>query len=239
MIGERNSVLIWGGGQHGRVVAEIARALGYFVVGYADADPEKLDTVDAAGARVLMLEAELLACLLGAARLSVNIDLIMPAVGDNRVRLHHALALGRWLPPPMIHPRAYVSPSAIVEPGTMVGPMAVVNTAARVGRGVIVNSGAVVGHDTFVADGAHIGAHVVLAGAVQVGECALVGSGADVIPGVRIGADVVVGAGAVVLRDVPDCSTVAGVPARPIESRNRETVESDLPVTAASVRLRA
>jgi acetyltransferase EpsM len=43
---------------------------------------------------------------------------------------------------------------------------------------------------------------------------AFLGAGAVVVPGVRIGADAVVAAGAVVLHDVPAGTTVLGVPAR-------------------------
>jgi len=43
-----------------------------------------------------------------------------------------------------------------------------------------------------------------------------VGSGAIILPGTRVGRGAVVAAGAVVSRDVPALSVVAGVPARPI-----------------------
>lgn len=42
-----------------------------------------------------------------------------------------------------------------------------------------------------------------------------VGTGARVLPGVRIGRGAIVGAGAVVTHDVPPMTTVVGVPARP------------------------
>ena len=47
-----------------------------------------------------------------------------------------------------------------------------------------------------------------------VGDGALVGIGASVTPGRTIGAWAVVGAGAAVVSDVEEATTVAGVPAR-------------------------
>ena len=48
---------------------------------------------------------------------------------------------------------------------------------------------------------------------------ASIGAGAVILPGITIGREAVVGAGAVVTRDVPDRTVVAGVPARPIGTR--------------------
>ena len=52
-------------------------------------------------------------------------------------------------------------------------------------------------------------------GECRVGDGAFFGTGAIVTPGLRVGADAKVGAGAVVLEDVPEGATVVGVPARP------------------------
>jgi acetyltransferase-like isoleucine patch superfamily enzyme len=55
-----------------------------------------------------------------------------------------------------------------------------------------------------------------LAGAIIVEDYATIGSGAVILPRIRIGAGAFVGAGAVVTKDVPPGATVIGVPARKI-----------------------
>ena len=63
-------------------------------------------------------------------------------------------------------------------------------------------------------------------GDVVVGERAMVGAKAVVLPGVEIGADAQVAAGSLVAEDVPAGTTVAGVPATPITYGDDESVGS-------------
>jgi acetyltransferase-like isoleucine patch superfamily enzyme len=55
-------------------------------------------------------------------------------------------------------------------------------------------------------------------GEVRIGERAMVGAGAIILPGVEIGAGAQVAANSLVTEDVPPGTTVAGVPAEPVES---------------------
>lgn len=54
-------------------------------------------------------------------------------------------------------------------------------------------------------------------GEVVVGERAMIGAGAIVLPGVHVGANARVAANSLVTGDVPSGETVAGVPATPVE----------------------
>lgn len=213
-------LLVWGGGGHGKVVADVVRAAGHAIAGYADRDPAKLGAVvEPGGAVVVMTEDALRDAIRAGGPLPHGADAVALAIGDNALRAAALEALGPVAAPALVHPSAVVSPSAEVGAGTVVFPRAVVNAAARVGRGVIVNTGAVVEHDCLVGDGAHLSPGAVLGGGVAVGEQSWVGAGATVLPGVRIGRDVRVGAGSVVLRDVHGGATVVGVPARPLPER--------------------
>ena len=51
---------------------------------------------------------------------------------------------------------------------------------------------------------------------IVIGNNCWIGANATICPGVTIGNDVVIGAGAVVTRDIPDSFVAAGVPAKPL-----------------------
>lgn len=114
---------------------------------------------------------------------------------------------------------AYVSPLARIGEGVTVFPHVVVNPRADLRDGCIVNAAATVSHDTVVGRYSFISPGVHLAGNVTVGEGCHVGIGANVIPGRSIGSWTIVGAGAVVVHDLPANVTAVGSPAKVIKER--------------------
>ena len=57
-------------------------------------------------------------------------------------------------------------------------------------------------------------------GPITIGDDAWLGTGVIVLPNIRIGEGAVVGAGSLVIEDVPPFTVVAGVPAKPIKKVN-------------------
>lgn len=88
-----------------------------------------------------------------------------------------------------------------------------VSTNVRLGNFVFLNIGSMVCHDGCIGDFTTLSPDVKLAGNVSVGTAGNIGIGTRVIQGISIGNSVVTGAGSVIVRDVEDNCTVAGVPA--------------------------
>jgi sugar O-acyltransferase (sialic acid O-acetyltransferase NeuD family) len=119
----------------------------------------------------------------------------------------------------LVHPLAYVGRRVAVGEGSVLCPGALVTTDIAIGRHVILNLAVTVGHDAVLEDFVTVapGAHV--SGNVRVGEGCDLGTGSTVIQGKAIGAWTIVGAGAVVVKDLPANVTAVGAPAKPIKER--------------------
>ena len=151
-------------------------------------------------------------------------DQVVIAIGDNGRRQQISDQLRRRLPqlrwPVLVDPTAVVAEPARLGEGTVILPLAHVGPGARLGPGCLLNTRSSLDHDgqmepfSSLAPGVHCG------GRVQIGERAAVGLGASVVQHVRVGADTVVGAGAVVLDSLPPQVVAHGVPARVVRSRS-------------------
>ena len=99
-----------------------------------------------------------------------------------------------------------------------------IGSKARIGRrltiehfgGIVIHTNAVIGDDVIIRQGVTIGNKSLefpLAVPV-IGNRVSIGAGAKILGGIKIGNDVLIGANAVVITDVPDNSIAVGVPAR-------------------------
>jgi sugar O-acyltransferase (sialic acid O-acetyltransferase NeuD family) len=205
-------IVILGCGGHAAVVGEACATAGFRVVGYF---VEQGMVASAPAPDALPIEISRWEPIPAANTGTVYFAL---GVGNNEARLWWARKLLKegYQLPPIVHARAWVSPTANLDSGAFVGAGAVVQAGAEVLSAAIINTNATVEHHCHIGAGAHVGPGAVLAGLVKLGEGAMVGAGASVKDRVNIGGRAVVGAGATVIRDVNEGVVVAGVPAKPI-----------------------
>jgi len=208
-------VLIIGAGGHGRVVLEILRAGGqYQPVGFIDSAPALTGTK--VGGLPVFGGANLLSKL----RQQQKVRHAIVAIGDNRVRPRYAALLREqgFELLNAIHPTASVAKTAILGTNIVIAAQSAVCNEARIGDSCILNTACVIDHECELEEAVHVCPKVALAGRVRAGAASWLGIGSTIIQCLSIGQNATVGAGAVVIRDVPDSATVVGVPARVIKT---------------------
>jgi sugar O-acyltransferase (sialic acid O-acetyltransferase NeuD family) len=196
-----HTLLIYGAGGHGLVVADAAFAAGQVVYALFDDQPQKWGLV--------FTDVPVQAYDLN---YFPNVPLVL-ALGDNALRQRMASLVGHPFGC-VIHPSASIAREVQLSAGSQVLAQAVLNYGAQIGRHTIVNTGVIVEHHVQVADFVHLAPGAILCGACSVGAGTTVGPGAVVVKGKKVGTGCVVAAGAVVVDDVPDGMRVQGVPGK-------------------------
>lgn len=208
----QKGVIVIGAGGHAKVVIEMLRDMGHYIdycVG-GDDSPEICMNIPVlkGDERLKQLREE-------------GYAYAFPAIGDNTIREKMALltlGLGYELLN-AISPSAKISPSAVLGKGIAVMAGAVVNAECRIGDFVIINTGATVDHDCVVRNSSHVAPQCALAGNIEIGEKVFLGIGVKVIPKIKIGDRAIIGAGSVVLNDLPSDITAVGTPAKIIKMK--------------------
>ncbi|MBX3057504.1 MAG: acetyltransferase [Anaerolineae bacterium] len=212
-------VIVLGAGGHGQVVADILwrmQAAGEAVepVGFLD-DADSWQGQRVSKLPVLGKTADLF---------RITHDALVVAIGNNLTRQQVTRILqaqGEQFIT-VCHPTAVIAPDVQIGSGTMICANVVINPGTVIGSHVILNTACTVDHHNQIGDFAHIAPGVHLGGDVQIGVGSLVGIGSIVTPQRQVGNWCTVGAGAVVIQDVPDGVTAVGIPARIIKNRQND-----------------
>lgn len=133
---------------------------------------------------------------------------------------HQLKLLARWL-----SQVARLLTGIEIHPGAQIGRRLFIDH----GMGVVIGETAIVGDDVTLYQGATLGGtgKEKLKRHPTIGNGVVIGAGAKILGNIRVGDNSRVGAGSVVLRDVPDDSTVVGVPGHIILRQGKRVVITD------------
>ena len=115
----------------------------------------------------------------------------------------------KWITGVEIHPAATIGRRLVIDHGT----------------GIVIGATTEIGDDCLIYQGVTLGGTGVMQGKRHptLGNNVMVGSGAKVLGPIKIGDNARVAANSVVLREVPDNSTVVGVPGRVVRINGEKT----------------
>jgi sugar O-acyltransferase (sialic acid O-acetyltransferase NeuD family) len=145
------------------------------------------------------------------------------AVGDPATRKTIVKRLAPALDlPSLIHPQALLMETGkiTIGKGCIITAGVILTTNIKVGDFVLLNLHSSVGHNCVLGDFSSLMPGARLSGGVILEKAVYIGTNACVLPNIRIGENAVVGAGAVVTKDVAANTTVVGVPAKPKTQTN-------------------
>lgn len=117
----------------------------------------------------------------------------------------------------IIHPTALICESAQIGLSAYVGAYSVIGPNTEIGNHLYMGNHTSVGHDTTIGDCCSIMPGSIISGNVIVERNTFIGAGATILQSLTVNEFCVVGAGAVVTKDVQKGTKVVGIPARPID----------------------
>lgn len=101
--------------------------------------------------------------------------------------------------------------------GCIICASSVLTVNINVGDFVIANLDCTIGHDSVIDDYVTLSPSVNVSGYVHIGACSEIGTGANIIDRKSIGEYSIIGAGSVVVKNIPANCTAVGAPALPIK----------------------
>lgn len=143
------------------------------------------------------------------------------AIGDNHTRaiLTDKIKKMGFSLINVISPFSYISKSAKLGSGIAIMAGSVISADVCILDNTIINTNSSVDHDCLIGKTCHLAPGCSLSGKVSIGDGTFLGTGTKIIDGIKIGSWSILGAGAVVIRDIPDQCLAVGVPARVLKEK--------------------
>ncbi|MDS0526636.1 acetyltransferase [Clostridium sp. SHJSY1] len=148
-----------------------------------------------------------------------KIDSAFIAIGDSKVRIQYSKLIEELNLHVVnaIHPKCTISKKAAIGKGVFIGAGAVIGPYVQIRDYCIININAIIPHYNKISKFANIAPGVSMGGGCEIGYCSFIGIGAAIKQYVNVGDNTIVGAGAVVIKHIPNNVVYAGVPAKYIK----------------------
>lgn len=105
-----------------------------------------------------------------------------------------------------------------LDEGCIVCAGCIITTNVKIGKFNIINLNCTIGHDVVMKDFVTLYPAVNVSGKCTINECVEIGTGTQIIQGKSVGEGSIIGAGTVVVKDLPENITAVGVPAKIIKT---------------------
>ena len=206
----KQDCIIIGAGTYGQVYAEYLKE-SYNIISFYD-DDISLHNTNANGIKVVGKVSDAL--------LLPKSTAVFVPIGNNpiRVKLLKIFEENGFDIPSFIHPKTIIHPSVkigkavYILTGTNIMPLSVIGDYSMISMGVNIAHHTIIEEACFFSQGSNIGASILLE------TLAYVGISATVMTGLKtVESNSLIGAGAVVIKDVPENAVMAGVPAKVIK----------------------
>lgn len=213
------SVII-GAGTYGEVYLAYLKEAGVDVVGFLDDDSRFIDS-SVRGVPVLGGIVEGLNTLH-----EKGIEAVYCPLGNNKLRvkfLSYAKELGYHIPN-FIHSSVMISPNVCIgKEGVYLLPKTIIMPWTVINNYVMISVGSIVSHHSSLDEGCFLSFGVNFGASIHAKKYAYCGIGSTIMTGINeIGEDCLIGAGAVVIKNVPDMAVVAGIPAKVIKYKDEK-----------------
>jgi len=204
-------VIVLGGGGHARVLIDTLIINGANILGVCAPKAVHIS----ASIPYLGTDDAILAYAPNTVRLVNGVGSVGPAIAGNLRRgLYERFIARGYRFAKVIHPSAIISCDVNLACGVQVMAGAVIQCGTSVGENSIINTKVSLDHDCVIASHVHVAPGCTLSGNVALGDFVHVGTGGTLIQGVQVGRESFIAAGAVVIRNIPECVTAVGVPAQ-------------------------
>ncbi|MHA2244575.1 MAG: acetyltransferase [Candidatus Hodarchaeales archaeon] len=221
MFSQKEKLVIYGAGGHGREVAEIIKEINsiepkYEVLGFIDDKPltpsEKVNDLKILGGiewvEKALKENQNFKCICAVGESSIRKKLVrkLETIGVEFCTI--------------IHPSVKLNQTVKLGTGVIIFAGTTLTCNITIGDHVNINLACTISHDSVIGDYCTINPNASLNGNVHINEGVYVGSGVTIIQEVTVGEWAIIGAGATVISDIPPGVIALGVPAKPIRHQS-------------------